>query len=165
MTLKRYALIPQRVEVQTGVRGGCTICSCYWSKLRGHRWQVTATYLHDIDEWASSRPPTSLRNGPCCSSFRADCGRHYSSMQETQAKSTTTSSTAWYHLTYADQNTHSKPNFHVYKHENSSGFKCNYIENGLVLLKCLSKMKTKMWTTSIFILAYGSKLPQSSPTQ
>lgn len=52
--------------------GGCTICSCYWSERRGYACQVTATYLHDIDGWASSWPPTSLRNGPCSSSFRSN---------------------------------------------------------------------------------------------
>lgn len=55
---------------ESEVGDGRAICSCYWSKLRGHAWQATATYLHNIDGWASSRPPTFLRNGPCCSSFR-----------------------------------------------------------------------------------------------
>lgn len=61
---------PSASEGGVGDLRGCSICSCYWSKLRGHAWQVTATYLHDIDGWASSWPPTYLRNGPCCSSFR-----------------------------------------------------------------------------------------------
>lgn len=92
MMLKRHTLIPQRVEMRKGWLGeGCTICSCYWSKLKGHGWQVTATYLHDIDGWASSRPPTPLRNGPCCSSFNwAGWARRYSSSLETDAVTAST---------------------------------------------------------------------------
>lgn len=89
MTLKRHTLIPQRMRLQIGVWEKCTICSCYWSKLRGHRWQVTATYLHDIDDRGSSRPPATLRNGPCCLSFTAVCCEsHYAAFQETQVGST-----------------------------------------------------------------------------
>lgn len=60
---------PSPHEGGVGGPRGWSICSCYWSKLGGHAWRVTATYLHDIDGWASSWPPTYLRNGPCCSSF------------------------------------------------------------------------------------------------
>lgn len=122
MMLKRHTLIPQRVEMRKGWLGeGCTICSCYWSKLKGHGWQVTATYLHDIDGWASSRPPTPLRNGPCCSSFNwAGWARRYSSSLETDAVTAgmLANTNAWHHLLCK------KWNLFVFSHYSQMKEKC-----------------------------------------